>query len=91
MKLKMIVAIGLLSVILMACSSDGNNASNGEVVENIKELVYGYSSGNLSSPTVQASSHQLLVINNDETTDIYNLPEDEFYVAIAPYINQTHH
>jgi hypothetical protein len=91
MKLKAIVAMGLLSVFLVACSSGGNNnSSNVKEVENIKELVYDYSSGNLSSPSVKATADQLIVTNDDQSTDIYHLPKDEFYVSIAPYINQTH-
>lgn len=87
----MIVAIGILSFLLMACSSNENNASNALEVGDIKELVYNFSSGNLFSPTVQASATQLLVTNADQSTEIYNFPKDEFYVAIAPFINQTHH
>lgn len=91
MKLKMIATIIMVSFFLFACSSDNNESSTGaKEVENIKELVHDYSVGNLKSPSASIRSHELIITNLDQSQEIYALPEDEFFVSIAPFINQTH-
>ncbi|OIJ20756.1 hypothetical protein BKP45_08125 [Anaerobacillus alkalidiazotrophicus] len=92
MKLKTFATIGLISIFLIGCSGDGKNETEEQVqeVENIKELVHDYSVGNLESPRVSITARELLVTNSDNTETIYRLPEDEFFVSIAPYIEETH-
>ncbi|OIJ14517.1 hypothetical protein BKP35_06460 [Anaerobacillus arseniciselenatis] len=93
MKVKILAVIGLLSALLVVgCSADGNDESNAEVneVDNIKELVHDHSMGNIEGQVARINSHQLIVTEGDENEYLYNLPEDEFFVSIAPYINFTH-
>lgn len=75
----------LLLLVLAAC---GSNEANEAV--NIKELVHEYSVGDFSDD-VQASidSHEL-VVNENGKEKRYDLPEDEFFVSIAPFETYTH-
>ncbi|MCF3942290.1 CueP family metal-binding protein [Oceanobacillus sp. APA_J-5(13-2)] len=39
---------------------------------------------------LRLTSHELIVTDSEENKLTYELPEDEFFVSIAPFINQTH-
>jgi hypothetical protein len=79
-------------VVLAGCSGENaaeektGNTSNAIQTENIKELVSGYSTGEIEAESASITSEQLIV----NKTEVYDLPTDEFFVSIAPYINQTH-
>lgn len=83
----------LVSIFLAACSGGNANedasSKKGET-ENIKELVHDYSVGNIKDQTASITSKQLIVTESDDNQLIYDLPEDEFFVSIAPYVNETH-
>src|SRR5699024_5120334 len=87
-KLKMGIIMSLLLVLLVACSNDG--VSEEGYTEDIKGLVHEYSIGDIKDETASITSKELIVTNSDEKETIYSLPEDEFFVSFAPYINQTH-
>ncbi|MCR2821675.1 CueP family metal-binding protein [Lederbergia panacisoli] len=90
MKLKLLAVILLLAtIVLSACN--GKNISEDNKTLNIKELVHDYSVGNIkNSQSASITSDQLIITNSDESKTIYDLPEDEFFVSIAPFINETH-
>ncbi|MBS4219658.1 CueP family metal-binding protein [Bacillus sp. FJAT-49711] len=90
MKLKFTVVIWLIAIIvLVACS--GKNINEDNKTQNIKELVHDYSVGNnKNSQTASITSNELIVTNSDESKKVFDLPEDEFFVSIAPFINETH-
>ncbi|PAE18579.1 hypothetical protein CHH80_21070 [Bacillus sp. 7504-2] len=95
MKLKVLSLILFTGMLLVACSSEdnGNNAapsSNNDSVD-IKKLVNEYSTGSVEGETASITATQLIVTNEetDEET-VYELPEEEFFVSIAPYIHETH-
>ncbi len=99
MKLKLLGAALLsASVVLAACGSEGTNdagskeeiSSAGKETVNIKELVSDYSGANLKDQSASITSQQLIVADRDDNKTVYDLPEDEFFVSIAPYINETH-
>lgn len=101
MKKTIFVALGLTaSMLLSACGANDESESNGTTGENnvatenealdIKQLVNDYSVGNLEAESTSINSHQLIVKNGDDQQETYALPEDEFFVSIAPYIDQTH-
>jgi hypothetical protein len=92
MKKTIFVVIGLVSTMLLAACSgtDESNVTNGAEVENIKELVNDYSVGKINDQTASITSHQLIVTNSDKSQLTYDLPTEEFFVSIAPYINETH-
>lgn len=72
--------------ILTGCSVDN---SSGNEVQNIKQLVNDYNTRTLTADIVSVSSQQLIVTDGG-SKKTYSLPKNEFYVSIAPYVNQTH-
>lgn len=98
MKRKAFAAILLSTLVISACSSSQepspstvqNSVTNENEVQNIKELVHDFSVGNISDQSASITSNQLIVMNSDKSESAYDLPEDEFFVSIAPYFDQTH-
>lgn len=81
-----LVTAGLLTA--CGASDTGSNAS--EDVQDIKTLVEDYSTGKIKDESASITSNQLILMKSDQKKEIYDLPEDEFFVSIAPYVNQTH-
>ena len=75
----------LIGVIFMLAGCNNDSVSN---ESNIKEMVTELSASNI----VESASinDKTLIVEDDGDEDIYNLPEDEFFVSIAPYISYTH-
>ena len=93
MKLKIFAVTLVVAVVLAACgeaNTNEGNSSNENETQDIKELVQGYSVGNIKSESASITSQQLIVTDSDESKSVYDLPEDKFFVSIAPYINKTH-
>ncbi|RKD23223.1 hypothetical protein BEP19_11830 [Ammoniphilus oxalaticus] len=83
-----------MSILSVACgNTNSNEEQTGQQVDAvlIKQLVHDYSVEDFKGE-VQASitSDELIVTNNNGDKEIYQLPEEEFFVSIAPYIEQTH-
>lgn len=83
----------LASIALAACNAGDMNEDisleKGET-ENIKALVNEYSVGKLKDQTASITSKELIVTDSDENKLTYDLPANEFFVSIAPYVNETH-
>src|SRR5690625_2803056 len=93
MRLKIIVLALLLITLLAACNgkdTEDNNSSKDNVPKDIKELVHDYSVGSIENQTASITSKQLIVTDSNKDELTYGLPEDEFFVSIAPFINETH-
>lgn len=80
---------------IIALSGCGSQQSeNKGIIEsesvNIKQLVSDYSSGNIEDQSASINSTQLIVTKQNNSQLTYALPKDEFFVSIAPYIEQTH-
>ncbi len=92
MKFKYLL-IGLFAALaLSACSGESSKESNdtkGNEGIDIKEMVQGYSTDELVAESASITSTQLIV-KEDGSEKVYDLPKDEFFVSIAPYINTTH-
>ena len=102
MKWKVAIVSLFAMVVLAACGEEQETVNdafeNNEVEEvgttekadDIKSVVAEYSANKVTDEKVSITSTQLIVtdVNNNEIT--YALPEDEFFVSIAPYINETH-
>ena len=85
--MKRIISIVLFSVlVLQGCSNDESNETS--KTDDIKQLVQELS-GNKEVKAASISS-ETLTVENDGETKKYNLPEGEFFVSMAPYINETH-
>lgn len=87
MKKSLLVAFGLLlSLMLVACNS---NEPSEEGTKDIKETVHEYSVGDFGDVTASITSHELIVTDNGKET-AFDLPKDEFFVSIAPFVEYTH-
>jgi len=94
MKIKIFTLIGLvffaLGAYLFVANGGESDAPKEGEAQNIKELVHDYSVGNIENVSASITSQQLTVTDSDESQLIYDLSEDDFFVSIAPYINETH-
>jgi len=88
MRTKFIAIILLMSILLAACS--GKSASEELDSKDVKELVQKYSVGKITDQSASITSTQLIVTDSNEKELVYDLPEEEFFVSIAPFINETH-
>lgn len=91
MKKKLLAIIGLVTAgLLTACGANDASNNPSENKKDIKALVEDYSTGKVKDESASITSNQLIVTKSDEKKVIYDLPEDEFFISIAPYVNQTH-
>lgn len=88
MKIKLSIMLALVSVLFVACSN-GDEASNATETD-IKDLVHDYSVGNIAAASASITSSELIVTDENQKETTYDLPEDEFFVSIAPFLNETH-
>jgi len=99
MKLKTIL-IAILSILLLAaCGTIDTNEQAEQIdkekeinqVDDVKALVDEYSVGNFTDDhQASITATELIITNEDETEERYDLPENEFFVSIAPFIDETH-
>jgi len=85
-----ILSVSLISIVLAGCGQTGSNDEAALEIDNIKELVSDYSAGNNKSDTASITSHELIVKKEDADELVYDLSDEEFFVSIAPYVDQTH-
>src|SRR5690625_1074421 len=85
----MYTAIVLIVMLFLVACQHSKTVDDSDL--DIKELVHDYTIGEFDPDNISASinSHQLIVQENDDEK-IYDLPEDEFFVSIAPFISETH-
>ncbi|QKY69322.1 CueP family metal-binding protein [Lentibacillus sp. CBA3610] len=88
MKKSIIGLIGLLLIFIVAACGEGTQ--NEKEAQNIKEMVEEYSTSESDDISASITSHELIVTDSESNETSYELPEDEFFVSIAPYANQTH-
>lgn len=86
MKLKTTIFLVMMIALLTACT-DGNQQSE---VENVKELVNGYSMGTEDAASASITSTELIVTNEQNKQTRYDISKEDFFVSIAPFINETH-
>lgn len=88
MRKVLLAVIGvLLTLTFVACEE---STSNKKETPDIKEMVNNYSVGNFDDVSASITSNELIVTDSDNKETIYDLPKDEFFVSIAPFINETH-
>ncbi|MBU5595495.1 CueP family metal-binding protein [Amphibacillus sp. MSJ-3] len=83
-KLSLLVLVSLL--FLSACQGKENALKD----EEIKKLVHDYSIGQIANEEASITGTELIVTKDNGEENVYPLPEDDFFVSIAPFINQTH-
>ena len=93
MKRKLGVVIGIvvlaLAVYLFVLNNESNHPQETEP-ENVKQLVQEYSASQRKNESASITSEQLIVTDSSGSETTYPLPQDEFFVSIAPYIENTH-
>src|SRR5690625_5369270 len=90
MRIRTIIFLALTMLVLAACGGEDTSQSEGSLSTNdIKDLVNDYTVDNLEPDSASITSHEL-VVEEDKEELVYELPEEEFFVSIAPFINETH-
>ncbi|GLO68008.1 CueP family metal-binding protein [Oceanobacillus kimchii] len=85
MKKKSVLFISITFLfVLVGCANNTEQST-----EDIKSMIQDYSTDQLTASSASVTATQLTV-ENDDTQENYDLPEEEFFVSIAPYINETH-
>lgn len=93
MKKRYMAIILFIAVFLAACNGNSKHEeieSRQMEPQELKELVNDYSVGNITDETASITSTELIITDSDEKETVHELPEEEFFVSIAPFINETH-
>lgn len=93
MKKIILGATGLVAIALGAYLYIGgvDNKEQSEIdSQDIKQLVNDYSTRTLEAESASITPQQLIVTGTDAKKLTYELPEDEFFLSIAPYVDTTH-
>ncbi|WP_217587102.1 CueP family metal-binding protein [Lentibacillus saliphilus] len=90
MKLKLTIIMLLITGLLAACNDGSENASNDLAPEELKQLINDYSTGDGIGQSASITATELVITSNDNKKTVHDLPKDEFFVSIAPYMNVTH-
>ncbi|GIQ67784.1 hypothetical protein DUZ99_02700 [Xylanibacillus composti] len=80
------LGVAVLAILLITASLQNGD----EQTVDVKQLVQDYSLGKIQSHSASITSHQLIVMDSGKSQVTYDLPEEEFFVSIAPYITETH-
>lgn len=89
MKKSGLVIFILMIGLLMGCQSENNEAKTNDQVD-IKQLVNDLTVRNIQPASASITSSELIVMDDNQEKTVYQLPKDEFFVSIAPFINFTH-
>lgn len=82
---KVSIVLGIILLFIVTACSNNESASK----EDIKELVHEYSVGEFEEVSASITSHELIVLDEENET-VYDISEEDFFVSIAPYIETTH-
>lgn len=88
MKKVLLATVGLLFIFIATACSE--NVPKEMAINDIKEMVNEYSIGSFDEVSASITSHELIVTDASNKKMTYELPEDEFFVSIAPFVNTTH-
>lgn len=89
MRLRAVLILVFILAFFVGCSSEDSEVKNLSTTE-IKQLVQDYTVGNAEAASASITSSELIVTDENEEVVTYDLPEEEFFVSIAPFINETH-
>jgi hypothetical protein len=90
LKVKLLTIAFLAAGLLTGCNGGDESAKNEKQQQNIKELVSDYSAGKIKGDNASITSHELVIADSEGDKQVYDLSEEDFFVSIAPYENQTH-
>ncbi|WP_410768698.1 CueP family metal-binding protein [Fontibacillus sp. BL9] len=87
------ISVGLIVIALggaFILSNSNNKEPKSASTQDIKQLVQDYSTRMKAADSASITSHKLTVSDGEEDTSTYDLPQDEFFVSIAPFVESTH-
>ncbi len=90
------IAIGLIAVVVAVgvgiylFSGGDKKTAHHENSKDIKQLVQDYSMRKITAQSASITSQQLIVTAEDSAKTTFDLPEDEFFLSIAPFVENTH-
>ncbi|MRN52175.1 hypothetical protein GJB61_04105 [Paenibacillus sp. LC-T2] len=95
MRRKIMLATGLVVIVLagiyMFVGSSEKKESTEIETQSMKQMVHDFSVRNTVAESASITSKQLTVTDDDPTKSVtYDLPKDEFFLSIAPYVEKTH-
>lgn len=93
MKAKVFLTIIFISAVLVGCGQADSNEDTSlkdKEVKNVRELVGDYSSNKTKNVSASITSQELIVKNSNGNELVYDLSGEDFFVSIAPYVNETH-
>ncbi|WP_394237570.1 CueP family metal-binding protein [Niallia oryzisoli] len=76
--------------LLVACGSNTKKIVTEKESTNIKGLVNDFNTDKFKDQTAAITSNELIIMSSDESQDVYDISKEDFFVSIAPYINETH-
>src|SRR5690625_2337602 len=88
MKKSLLAVLGLIVILTVASCS--NDISNKVETQDIKKMVQEYSVGNFDEDVSASITSEELIVTDNNKEATYDLPEDEFFVSIAPFVEVTH-
>lgn len=83
------VVVVALGAVLFVGGNDKETPAASDT-SNIKQLVQEYSSSSMKDLSASITSEQLILTDSSNKSTTYDLPKDEFFVSIAPYVKSTH-
>src|SRR5699024_12340319 len=90
MKKGLLAVFGLLLILIVAACSESESTSNEKEPQDIKKMVQDYSALDSDDVSASITSEELIVTDSNDKETTYDLPEDEFFVSIAPFVETTH-
>jgi hypothetical protein len=90
-KLILFITVLAITFTLSACSSNNDLASIGLDGMNGKDILTGLADGTVvvDGYAISVYDDELVVILEDSRVSV-DMPKDEFYLSVAPFINNTH-
>lgn len=89
-----VIATGLIAVaiggFMYAGGAEKDEPKASTDTQNIKALVQEYTSRTKTAESASITSKELIVTDTNAKPVTYNLPDNEFFVSIAPYVDKTH-
>lgn len=73
-------------MLFTACGTKDTN----EEAQDLRALVNDYSSRDITAKSASITSTELIVTNDKDKETRYDISEEEFFVSVAPFINETH-
>ena len=88
MKKRILAVIGLWCMFLLIGCNSG--VQSNKEIQDIRKLVQKYSVSTADDVSASITSNKLIVKDEDDKEIAYDFSEEEFFVSIAPYVEETH-